>query len=513
MADFKSIIDIEVNDESFKQFNAMFSQYMAKLQSQGGIWKDANAALARTQQVMSAMAVKATEVNHEMKSATDQQGKFGRELNNSNRGMHNLAQSTKNVARNILHATTSLLKWAGITSAIGGLFGLGGLFGIDRLALSAASRQRSAAGLGTTVGANEAFKIRFGGMVDPTSFSQAINTAQFDPAKRAMFMAMGIQNPQSMNPADLNVAALQSLRRLWQQHPGERNPMWMRALGFDQLVSFQDWRRIGTTPDFAYQMNQYQRDKRLLNVPQSTGLGWTHFAQNMSVSEEQFGNIFKGSLLKLAGPINQLVDAIVKATQRIMNSPLMKGAIDELSKGIQKFANYLTSPDFQDDLDDIMQGINAFAKSMGKLLGLTGFKTERQLFSEASQKYNDPRLYTMLLDILHKSREQGIAPGRFGPLGLDPSQMRRFGYHDGGYYIGNQRMGTYDIKSRDDQVAIAARMLSAYLKDYAGSTQKAEQAFMGRGSTGGIAPTGQQITIHNATGGSAAVTVNGVAHQ
>lgn len=508
MADFEQIIDIKINDESFKEFKSLFDKYMKDLQAQGGVWKDANSAMARTQAVMHAMADKAAEVNSSIGDAAKSQHKFSQETDKTGGGMHKLANSTKNVAGHIMSATKSLLKWAGITSALGGFLGLGGLFGIDRLAASAGAQQKSAAGFGTTVGQDQAFKIRFGNMLsDPGSFQSAINTAQSDPARQAMFMALGIPNASSMTPGALNIRTMQALRDLWMRHPGNRNPNYMRALGIDNIVSLQDWRRIGTAPDFAYEMSRYQRDARALNVSPSTGIGWQHFTQGIDVSEGRLGNVFKNALLRLAGPINQLVNAIVNATQKLMNSPLMKGAIDSLATGIQRFAGYINSPDFQDDMENFLDALHSMARTMGKLFGFID-PTRGEIIRDAA--HGDPKVRQALLDIRHMVRSGG-ASGGVGWLNVNPAAAA-------------QIVGHLDMHNRAKQGEAAGYLIRNYLLMSKGNVQQAEELYMSgvrpdlpsiKGRFPGYVPgdprsTPVNIVIQNNTGGSASAIVRGV---
>ena len=508
MADFEQIIDIKINDESFKEFKSLFDKYMKDLQAQGGVWKDANSAMARTQAVMHAMADKAAEVNSSIGDAAKSQHKFSQETDKTGGGMHKLANSTKNVAGHIMSATKSLLKWAGITSALGGFLGLGGLFGIDRLAASAGAQQKSAAGFGTTVGQDQAFKIRFGNMLsDPGSFQSAINTAQSDPARQAMFMALGIPNASSMTPGALNIRTMQALRDLWMRHPGNRNPNYMRALGIDNIVSLQDWRRIGTDPDFAYEMSRYQRDARALNVSPSTGIGWQHFTQGIDVSEGRLGNVFKNALLRLAGPINQLVNAIVNATQKLMNSPLMKGAIDSLATGIQRFAGYINSPDFQDDMENFLDALHSMARTMGKLFGFID-PTRGEIIRDAA--HGDPKVRQALLDIRHMVRSGG-ASGGVGWLNVNPAAAA-------------QIVGHLDMHNRAKQGEAAGYLIRNYLLMSKGNVQQAEELYMSgvrpdlpsiKGRFPGYVPgdprsTPVNIVIQNNTGGSASAIVRGV---
>jgi hypothetical protein len=74
------------------------------------------------------------------------------------RHWQNLAISTSSVAKNILGATESLIKWSGILSLV---TGGAGLFGFDRLAQSVSSQRMAAMGTGGDYGARAAFLTNF----------------------------------------------------------------------------------------------------------------------------------------------------------------------------------------------------------------------------------------------------------------------------------------------------------------------------------------------------------------
>ncbi len=510
MADFKSVIDIDVNDDSFKQFKAMFDGYMTKLKDQGGIWKDQNKALERTQQIMAAMNSKMVEVNKTIESVGKGQKSLSNEIGRSGNGMHKLNNESKGVAKNITEATKSLLKWTGILSGLGGLFIAGGLFGIDRLAANAASQQRQASGLGMSVGATEAFKTRFGGFVNPDAFVNAVNSAQFDPARQSVFRALGINAPGQMNPADLNIEVLKRLRQKWQENPSMHNPMWMRALGLESLgIDFQDWRRIGTSPDFGYEMGQYQKDKSALNVSPGLGIGWKHFSENMTVQGMEFINVFKRALIGLAGPLTNLSSAIVKATSKIMSSPFMKSMIGGLASGIQSAASYISGPDFQDDMEDVLSILkdifDVLAKAF-KWIMPENFATTSGAIAGMAAKYNNPALVKELQAIRHAHRGQA-------DLGVDRALSMAV------------NPGKVDFTSRFSGVKNAAAILEyfqqrGFTPDQSVQLYEGHYKFKNKAQKSMLTPyqysqqfTPSNVIIYDQTGAGVGVSVNGVAHQ
>lgn len=513
----KSIIDIQVNDESFKNFQKLFNDYQAKLKSQGGQWADVNKAIQQTQKDFAKMADAAASVNASVAASTKNQDKFHSAVSATGRAMHGLSQSSRNVAGHILSATTSLIKWSSIVGVVGGLLGAGGLFGIDRLAVGAAAQRRDALGYGSSVGQNSAFRIRFGGMVDPDSFMSTVNTMQNDPAQRWIFNAMGIQNPQNMQPGALNVAVLQRLRNMWATHPENRNPMFMRALGMDKLISMQDWRRIGTSPDFNYEMSRYQHDQAALNRPASIDMPWKHLREQIDVSGQKIKNTFIDGLVPLAPELAKLSTAIQQVIAMAMKSGAAKDAIGSMAMGIKDFSAYLSSDDFKDSIEDVMDDLKILARAFepiahfflkiaaavgGNLLSEAGLTR-----SEARRKYE---------------REYGLPAGLMTAIyhvsGRDPSyglplQNLSIGPHAGSNAEQFARiLGSYLSQGSGLDLALAeARfgrrvvdpLTGKYGRDWLAHAPKDVQQYINK----------VELTVHNQAGGSVYTTVNGTGRQ
>jgi hypothetical protein len=61
-------------------------------------------------------------------------------------------------------------------------------------------------------------------------------------------------------------------------------------------------------------------------------------------------------LAPLAPALTKLSDALTSAIDTVLKSPELGKWIDNLSGGIQRFGNYLASPEFSKDVEDFMEG-------------------------------------------------------------------------------------------------------------------------------------------------------------
>src|SRR6185312_3547083 len=153
----RSILDIDVRDAKFQRFLALYERYQhaSKAIPQSineGIKRQSEAA-SGFERGVAAMRAK-SQLAQEVGAAEDKEGKL---LHQADRSWTSIAHSTKAVASNIWNATTSLLKWTGVLSAVSGLVGVGGLFGINRMAAGVSSQRRTSMGLGMSPGEMQAF--------------------------------------------------------------------------------------------------------------------------------------------------------------------------------------------------------------------------------------------------------------------------------------------------------------------------------------------------------------------
>ena len=163
----KSIIDIEVNDAAFKQFNALFQQYTQQLKGMPIAWRQiAIAQAGGIKGFQDLVKEQAIAIGQQRLMAEAHKSALNL-LRAQETIWQNIRRQTTGVAVNIRDMTTEFLQWSKATAAIGGLLGAGGLFGIERLAQGVSTERRSALGLGVTYGQQKAFGNAFERFADP----------------------------------------------------------------------------------------------------------------------------------------------------------------------------------------------------------------------------------------------------------------------------------------------------------------------------------------------------------
>ena len=168
----KSVIEIDVNDDKFKAFQAAFDRYQKILDQQSKKWE---------------------EVNKIFDDITKKQKNFNKAVKDSEKGLKDAVITTGNIARNMASAALSAAKWVAF-GAIGGGFGLGGL------ASSASDYRRQALGLGISTGQLRNANVAYGRAFNAESALSNIANIQNDPANKQILARLGGQTGQ--NPAD-----------------------------------------------------------------------------------------------------------------------------------------------------------------------------------------------------------------------------------------------------------------------------------------------------------------------
>lgn len=370
----KTIVEIAVDPEgNFNKFKKLFDEYQASLQKQGGQWKDTDKAVKQTTKDMGSLLDSVTELADQSEKAGKQVVIFRQQSQASERTFRDLAKSTKSIASDIFGATTSLLKWASITGAIGGLIGAGSLFGIDRLAASVMNTQKTAGGFGISPGQLLAARTNFQNLVSPDQMLQNIADAQLDPAGAGWFKQLGIQGWKDKDAAELMPEVIQKIHDIWQRGGNARTSAFMESRGALRFASgMGDIRRIGTESqeDLNKEFFNFSRDSRNLNYGKGTADAWTNLEKQLQRAGAQIETTLVKGLIPLTGPLEKLSAAVARALGTLLTSPGAKTGIEELGKGIEDFAKYLTSPAFKSDMQDVAEGFGKVASGLKYLYDL-----------------------------------------------------------------------------------------------------------------------------------------------
>jgi hypothetical protein len=362
-------VDIVVNDAEFQRFQALFNNYKAGLAATPAAWTAANTAAAAT---TGAIAAGAQGLQHHVvlinQAATASKAAAAHTVSQAG-AWHSMARDARSFAGHIFEATRSLLRWGELTGVISGILGGGGLFGIDRLAINAGERRKSALGLGVSPGEESAFKLNYGRILDsPDQFLQNINTGKLDYTSdqyRAL-LAAGVKT-EGKDTFQIGTETISAMKKLVDSVP--ENGMFgktLEARGATSIMSIQDLQRLKHTPadEVAGYRTSAETDKGTLNLTAKQTKIWQDLGVQLNRAGQTIETSFERALTPLAPSITALSGTFTKAATDIVESPEVKPWITSLKDSLNDFDDYLKSPQFKEDMHDFATNIGQMAKGV-----------------------------------------------------------------------------------------------------------------------------------------------------
>lgn len=313
----KSIVDIDVNSEQFKDFYKLFEEFHAKVgeipEGFGKIGSEAKGSAADFA-LLSAQAhkisVETGKIAIELQKAGIAQDSFNRKSEKSAKTIKSMAKESGSLASML----GSVASKAGIVVAGIGMV----LSAADKLADYAVSGQRKARGVGLNQGQQRAFDINFNRFVDPSILGN-ISESQSDLTGRMwLSKAAGVSYNQaaSMGVDELAMREIKNAHDWW-----NRTPASMRVQNSPQAqfflksgMSWEDIRRAGNSTDeeISQAQRDYAKDKNTLAIsdknitPLYRGLRYEKLKMNEAASLAASGLGASGNYLAQLMPrLNQ----------------------------------------------------------------------------------------------------------------------------------------------------------------------------------------------------------------
>lgn len=384
----KSIVEIDVNDEKFVSFMEKFREYQSALGELPEAWRGAVHGISDTtretvraksegEQLAKAFSDGANAIlsinsgldrlNDNLDQANKNQAGFNKNANSSKGFLSAATKDAKSLAGHIKDATLSLLSWGGIVGTFTGLMGVGGLFGINRLAATTGSQRFTSLGLGTTIGGLDASAINYQkALGNPTGTLGSIRDAQMDLSKRWQFQAMGINNPDQ-DPSRLLPQMIRNARDIFVKNGSTLQGA--NAHGLTNFFSLDDLNRFKNMSDEEINAmeRRAQKDAKLLQITDQQAKQWQDFNVQLDYSSQSIRNTFVRGLGPLTPSLTKLSDALSTAIDTVLKSPELGKWIEGLSKGVERFGNYLASPEFTKDVEGFMSGVQKMGRLIGKV--------------------------------------------------------------------------------------------------------------------------------------------------
>ncbi|MDK2557299.1 lytic transglycosylase domain-containing protein [Citrobacter youngae] len=385
----KSIIEVDVNDEKFLSFMDKFNEYQAALEELPEAWRASAQGIgdsARETSKASSEAEGMTKafldgvdalnmmvnnldrINTSLDDANKRQSDLNKKTAGSSSIFGKLKKDSKEFAGHIKDATVSLLSWGGIVGLFTGVLGAGGLFGLNRLASTASAQRFTSMGLNTSIGALDSTAINYQRAVaNPTATLGAIRDTQADLSQRWKFQAMGINNPDR-SPDQLLPEMIRAARSIFTQTGGTLQGA--NAYGLTNFFSIDDLNRFKNMSDAEIDAmeKRAKRDAQLLQITDEQARQWQDFNVQLDYSSQSIKNTFIRGLGPLTPGLTKLSDALSGAIDTVLQSPELGKWIDGLAGGIQRFGDYLASPDFKNDVENFMVKVEKLGKVIGKVV-------------------------------------------------------------------------------------------------------------------------------------------------
>lgn len=381
----KSILDVQVNDESFQKFTGEFRKYNEDLNSTPASWKNVVDEIKRAANTISEMNAKYNVVTNNIAHTI---GKVTNNINTQAHAWNRMAKDAGRFAVHIAEATRSLLRWGALTGLVSGILGVGGLFGIERLALSAGTQRAQGLALGLKPGEAKAFETNLGSRgYDTNAFLENVNKGLLDLTSEQYLglRTLGVDT----NGKDTNTVALDALTKLKQQVDKiPLGPLFepsVHARRLDQIMSIQDIERLRRTP--ANEVGDYaeriRKDQETLTLTGQTAKAWQDLNAQLTRAGNTLQNMLIDKLTDLAPQISHLSEAFTKTVGAILSRPELKEWIDALAEAIKRFGDWVGSKSFQDGVVSFVEGVSKVAQGIWTLVSdiLEASKSIRNWFS------------------------------------------------------------------------------------------------------------------------------------
>ncbi|MBB6813476.1 hypothetical protein HEO15_015415 [Escherichia coli] len=385
----KSIVDIDVNDDKFVAFMERFREYQSALDDLPEAWRVAAVGIGESSKQTEKAKGEAKELGAEFNAVAEailtinsgidrlntnledskkKQDEFNKSTRSAKGFLRDATKDAKSLAGHIKEATASLLSWGGIVGIFTGVLGVGGLFGINRLAATTGAQRFTSLGLGTSIGALDSTAINYQkALGNPAGTLGAIRDSQMDLSKRWTFQAMGINNPDQ-DPTKLLPQMIRNARDIFVQSGSTLQGA--QAHGLTNFFTLDDLNRFKNMSDeeITAMEKRAQQDARMLQITDQQARQWQDFNVQLDYSSQSIRNTFVRGLGPLTPQLSKLSDALSGAIDTVLKSPELGKWIDALAGGIERFGNYLASPEFSTDVSNFMDKVEKMGNLIGKVI-------------------------------------------------------------------------------------------------------------------------------------------------
>lgn len=364
----KSVIDIEINDEKFKEFQKLFEKYQSSLEKMPNQWgkinKETNSLQGNFNKIQHSLDAIASRLDKNYKALQNTDQVVGK----TEKHFQNIGKSASSIAKNVTATTWNLLKWGSVTTAFGLLGAAGGLFGIGSLAGSASDTRRQSQGLGVSAGELKAAQINFQRVADVNSVLGNIAGAQGDIQKQWAFGAAQVNPAQSA--AQLLPQLLRKAGEVYKSGSAATAQQRLDVSGLSALgIDLETARRMASLKkeEIDSTEKKYNADTKTLSLTDALLRRWQDLDVQLSRSKQKIENVFLTGLEGLVTPLDKLSDSFSNAVKIFLESPAIKTWITELASHLEGWAKDMGKPEFQEAVKKFASQVVTIGEAAVKL--------------------------------------------------------------------------------------------------------------------------------------------------
>ena len=349
----KSVIEIEIIDEQFKAFDAQLKAMQASIAKMPEQWKKVTKEVNEEQK---AEKKTASDAEKARKKALQEEKEHNKVLKERKRDLADIASSSVTIAGNMASAAVSVAKWLAL-GAIGGGFGLGAL------ASSASDARRQAKGLGISTGQLRAANVNLGRYINPEGVLGNIADIQSDLSRRQILGRLGGapgQDPAQMLPSVMRNAVQQF-------KAGGQTSQYAEAMGLTQVFTLEELRRMASLSEKELQtaFSKMQADVEKFKVSDDTSRQWQEFWVQLRTAGNAIEVSFIKNLTALTPQLIKFSETVTEAITNLLSS-------DEFKDAVERFAKYLSTPEFTKNVSDFIEGIGELASGLLSIMRKLG---------------------------------------------------------------------------------------------------------------------------------------------
>ncbi len=304
----KTILAVEIQDEAFKNFQALFEKYQKMLAAMPADWAKVGKASAEDTKNIKASEKELDKSAKHLEKITKYQQLLAKASGDGLRGARETSGIFATIAKNAEKTGLQVSKWLSLKGAFGAIAGFGAA--VVGGAYVASNLRRTSGGFGISAGSLQAAETNYSKWVDVQSMLQNIQAGKTDPSSPQYAALSMMAANRSKNVSDLMVEILPKL--VAEFHRAGGNQSVLQGMGALSMLSYPELQELSrlNPGELARAAQGYGRDRTQFDIADQGLQKWQEFYTNIERAGKNIKTVFIDDLAPIIPALNKLVDAL-----------------------------------------------------------------------------------------------------------------------------------------------------------------------------------------------------------